>query len=169
MICLSNLFRISALLSFSILGKAQDSSKPFRLGMHWENGYFWQESRREKRYCAQCIRNCRHGDSIWTKDCNRKSYRQYFVKVENTIRPASNKRVCITRTEDRKIRLQKCTGSERQEWEGIDFSNKFELIAGSSSKRKCLSQHHHPKEREVIYMEKCSLARLYDTSYWVTR
>ena len=126
------------------------------------------ESRREKRYCAQCKRSCRNGDSLWVRKCNRRSSRQYFVKVDNTLRPNNNQRVCVTRTEDRKIHLYKCVGSTRQEWNGIDFGRNFELTAGQSNE-KCLSQHHHPKEREVLYMEKCKLARRYDTSYWITR
>ena len=147
---------------------SQDFIQPFRLGMYWENGYLWQESRREKRYCAQCKRSCRNGDSLWVRKCNRRSSRQYFVKVDNTLRPNNNRRVCVTRTGDRKIRLYKCVGSTRQEWNGIDFGRNFELTAGQSNE-KCLSQHHHPKEREVLYMETCKLARLSDTSYWITR
>jgi hypothetical protein len=88
--------------------------------------------------------------------------------VANTLRPKNNQRVCATRTDDRKIKLFKCVGSTRQEWNGIDFGGKFELTAGQSNE-KCLSQQHHPKEREVLYMEKCKLARRYDTSYWITR
>ena len=161
-------FRILMLSACSIIVYSQDSTQPFRLGMHWEKGYFWQESRREKRYCAQCKRSCRNGDSLWTRDCNRSSSRQYFVMVANTLRPKNNQRVCATRTDDRKIKLFKCVGSTRQEWNGIDFGGKFELTAGQSNE-KCLGQQHHPKEREVLYMEKCKLARLYDTSYWITR
>ncbi len=90
------------------------------------------------------------------------------MKVGNTLRPDYNKEVCVTRSPDRKIRLFKCSGLAVQDWHGIDFENKFELVAGRFGE-KCLSQHHHPKEREVLYMEKCKLARLYDTSYWVIR
>jgi hypothetical protein len=68
------------------------------------------------------------------------------------------------------IRLYKCVlGSTQQEWNGIDFGSKFELTAGKSDDKMCLSQYHEPKESEVLYMETCELARLYDTSYWITR
>jgi hypothetical protein len=147
-----------------------DSTQPFRLAMHWENGYFWQESYLEKRYCAQCMRSCSDGDYLWTRNCNSRSRRQYFVMVDNTLRPNNNQQVCVTRNEDMTIRLYKCVlGSTQQEWNGIDFGSKFELTAGKFNDKMCLSQYHEPKESEVLYMETCELARLYDTSYWITR
>lgn len=140
---------------------------PFRLKMYWEKGYFWQESRREKRYCAQCKRSCNHGDQVWIRTCDGRSSRQYFVSVGKTLRPNRNRGVCLTRTAERQIRLYKCVpGLPQQEWYGITFDDKFELVGNSV--KKCFTQHHHPRSTEVLYMDKCDLSRLYKTSYWVT-
>lgn len=35
------------------------------------------------------------------------------------------------------------------------------------NEEKCASQHHHPKDKEEVYMESCKLAEKADTSKWV--
>jgi hypothetical protein len=31
---------------------------------------------------------------------------------------------------------------------------------------RCVSQHHHPKDKETLYPEKCSKTRSTKTTYW---
>jgi hypothetical protein len=129
----------------------------------------WQEDPRPREFCVQCVNACREGDILHTRKCRRGRYTQYFVKIGNTLRPLLNKTICIARSGNRKISLQVCDGSKEQTWYGLRFDGgKFELSDEEVNPLKCLSQHHHPKPREVLYMESCVLARDFDTSYWIT-
>ena len=31
---------------------------------------------------------------------------------------------------------------------------------------RCASQHHHPKEEEIVSMHDCRLSRIYETQFW---
>ena len=154
-----------------LAGFVHSSSRPFKLGMYWERGYLWQEKKYRKDWCAQCKKRCGKGDLLYTRKCNSRSRRQYFVVVGNTLRPASRKNICVSRTGNggKKIRLQDCDGSDTQNWEGIKFDERFELTVMNNGDVRCFSQHHHPRPKENLFMERCDYARYYDTSFWVTR
>ena len=145
-------------------------SRPFRLRMYWERGYMWQEDPRPREFCIQCVNKCGKEDVLYTRQCTRGRYTQYFVKVGNSLRPLTNKGMCVTRTGRRKIALRSCDDAlDEQQWYGFRFDGgKFELRNQVTNESKCLSQHHHPKPREVLYLEWCDLARQFDTSYWIT-
>lgn len=145
------------------------TSRPFMLRMYWERGYMWQEDPRPRNFCVQCVNSCEEGDTLYTRKCRNGRYTQYFVKMGNTLRPLTNKNMCVAQSGHRKISLRTCDGSDEQIWYGFRFDGgKFELNSQSVNPSKCLSQHHHPKPREVLYMESCELARKWDTSYWIT-
>lgn len=143
-------------------------SRPFRLRMYWERGYMWQEDPRPRDFCVQCVNGCGEGDLLQTRQCRRGRYSQYFVKIGNTLRPLSNNNMCVSRSGNRKISLERCDSSEKQKWYGFRFDGgKFEIGDQEVDPFKCFSQHHHPKPREILYMESCVLARTFDTSYWI--
>ena len=45
------------------------SSDPVRLRLYWEEGYYWQESTKEKWWCMQCKDRCIAGTSIEIDRC----------------------------------------------------------------------------------------------------
>lgn len=62
--------------------------------------------------------------------------------------------------------MTKCSSNKDQKWRGLRKDMPFELqIPGNTE--KCASQHHHPKDKEEIYMESCKLAEKADTEKWV--
>jgi len=156
----------------------------FRIRLHWQRGYNWQNSRTEKFYCMQCRGSCKSGSSIEIHTCKGGNYiRQKFLAIGHTIRPASNPALCITATgyngKSSPTRLQYCKRNNNsggrgqgryasnQSFSEVSASGKFELLTDDKSGR-CLSQHHHPKPGEVVYPEKCEKTRRYDTTYWRT-
>jgi hypothetical protein len=147
--------------------------RSFRLRLYWEEGYYWQEERRETFWCMECG-ECQENDSIYIKWCSDSS-RQQFTKVGDTIRPSSDPSLCFTmtgtRSESRPIRLWPCiderSGSDDQRYEGFHASERFELHPlGDTS--LCLSQAHHPKDDERVWPDSCTTTRDDTTSYWIT-
>ena len=143
----------------------------FRLRLYWERGYYWQEERREQRFCMKCGGSCRSGDSLYVDGCSRSSSRQRFVAMGDTIRPARDHSLCLTVTgysEDKPLRLYTCRDSrvETQSFVGFQPTGKFELQPKGDATR-CVSQQHHPKDYERIYPEDCAKTRSHDTTYWV--
>lgn len=154
--------------------KSQSStSKPlggFRIRLYWEQGYNWQDSSKERFWCMECRGNCSNGDDIQIETCDYSS-RQKFIAIGKTIRPAANPDHCITTTgysgKSDPISLRSCTGGSNQNFLELKSYGKFELQPEGNIDR-CLSQHHHPKAKEVIYPEKCDKTRSFDTTYWTT-
>jgi hypothetical protein len=63
------------------------------------------------------------------------------------------------------ITLRSCTTNDPRQLFTNQPSAKFE-IRTLASKDKCLTQHHHPKPDEIVYVESCSLAHATKTGYW---
>jgi hypothetical protein len=63
------------------------------------------------------------------------------------------------------ITLSTCTTNDPRQLFTNQPSAKFE-IRTVTSKDKCLTQHHHPKSGEIVYVEGCSLAHATNTGYW---
>ena len=63
------------------------------------------------------------------------------------------------------ITLSTCTTNDPRQLFTNQPSAKFE-IRTVTSKDKCLTQHHHPKSGEIVYVEGCSLAHATKTGYW---
>lgn len=85
-----------------------DPELRFRIKMHWEPDFFWQEEEDERRWCAQCTRcdelnfsefpiadhncddnddrdrACRPGDQLWLRDCD-DGYGIELAAVYNTV------------------------------------------------------------------------------------
>lgn len=150
------------------------SQKPigaFRIRLHWQQGYNWQGSRRERFWCMECRDSCRSGAAIQIDECSGAD-RQRFLAFGRTIRPSSNANLCLAVTgysgTGRPVRLRDCrAGSADQDFREVRRDGKFELIPASNGER-CLSQHHHPKKNEVVFPEKCEKTRQFDTTYWTT-
>lgn len=77
--------------------------------------------------------------------------------------------LCLDRTGNREVTLERCDPS-RGEQRFLGFrpgGQKMEIVP-SGKDEHCLSQHHHPRQGERIYVEECYKARKADTSYWST-
>lgn len=140
----------------------------FRLRLHWQRGYNWQNSSREQFWCMECRGTCKSGSSIQIDKCN-SSTRQKFIAVSRTIRPASNPSLCLTITgyggTRNPVRLRHCNRGSDQDFREVQSRDAFELQSEANMDR-CLSQHHHPKSHEAVFPEKCEKTRRFDTTYW---
>ena len=76
--------------------------------------------------------------------------------------------LCIDNVGNQRVELRTCVDSSaRQKFtagNGSFRGDKFELLTVFN--RGCLSNHHHPKENEIIYKNDCSTARSADASFW---
>lgn len=142
-------------------------TKPYvNIRLFWDRSYRWQETSKETFWCMTCSSSsCEKNSKVEVKWCNRSDSRQQWYFDRDKIRSRKNKRMCLQRS-GRSIKLKPCSRSKYQKWSELRKDKPFELqIPGNSD--KCASQHHHPKDREEIYMESCKLAEKADTSKWV--
>lgn len=127
----------------------------FRLKLHWQDDYEWQNSDSEMRYCMTCTRcdrfnfanngatsspfNCRTGtcaagDQLWTRRCD-EGYGDVFEVLDEghadgvLVRAVTgNNNVCLTRVQTRYLALEPCDGSrERQKFQFFTTGQPFEL------------------------------------------
>ena len=144
----------------------------FRIRLHWQQGYNWQNNHKEQLYCMECRGSCRSGSSIQVDKCNTSSnnIRQKFIAIAKTIRPASNPALCLTSTgysgTSDPVKLRHCNRGLNQNFMEVRSDEKFELQPEGGSGKYCLSQHHHPKDHEVVFPEECEKTRRFDTTYW---
>jgi len=159
----------------SSLAKLRSSNEVgFRLKLYWETGYYWQESTTEKFWCMSCPGGeCKRNDQIELGDCKEKSNEDaQFVATSS----GKGHQFRVTNTN---LCLQKSARSVTVTLEPCNTKNKFQTFVGfksdgmrfdlrpSTSTKRCLSQHHHPKNGETIYAETCFKAHNVDTGYWV--
>lgn len=147
----------------------------FRLKLYWETGYYWQEITTEKFWCMACPsgKECTRNSKMELRDCKNKSNQdaQFVatkIKKGHQFR-VTNTNLCLTkRRRGSAILLKPCNAKNKwQVFTGFKpDGSRFDLKPSSSSKR-CLSQHHHPKRGEIIYAESCFKAHTFDTGYWV--
>jgi hypothetical protein len=148
----------------------------FRIRLHWEKGYNWQNTSTEKYWCMECRgSDCISGTTIQINKCSSSSIHQKFIAMGKTIRPVSNPNLCFTVTgydgKDTPIKLRTCnnsggSSSSKQNFIQLQSTSKFELHPQERGQKYCLSQHHHPKAKEVVYPEQCDKTRATDTTYW---
>ncbi|CAB9509454.1 expressed unknown protein [Seminavis robusta] len=164
-------------------------SPKFRLKLYWEDGYYWQEETRERKWCAvfdykglpgdgRCWygrqrRACRP-DQVYVTKC-KDEYRQYFrfVKLGSNlvqIKLGDGRNLCFQRVSTQ-IFLRTCDEKNKyQQWyapNGSFDGSKFEL-SQHSNPRQCMTQAHHPKAGEVVETHSCKAARSdeHETSFW---
>ena len=177
---------ISSVPTISPVPSAQPSTNPtpapntiserFQLRLYWDRTYNWQESRRERFWCWQCRSRCKEGTYIEIDHCKNSDFFQYHGD-DQSYRPASDPNLCVTEdgfnSESRPLRLKKCTGSRRQKWANygedgfnLDKSKQWEIMP-AEKKGYCVTQMHHPKAHERVFVRRCSKPRTNDTSKWV--
>eukprot|EP00986_Skeletonema_menzelii_P018324 scaffold26626_cov178-Skeletonema_menzelii.AAC.2 len=161
-------------ISSSLAKLRTNKEAGFRLKLYWETGYYWQEIATEKFWCMACPGGeCVRNHKMELRDCKNKSSQDaQFIATKigkgHQFRIA-NTNLCLTKSRrGSAIKLKPCNAKKKwQQFYGFKPEGaRFDLKPSSSSKR-CLSQHHHPKRGEIIYAETCSKAHRFDTGYWV--
>ena len=134
----------------------------------------WQEESIHREWCVRCFHDCDEGEGIEIKSCSDSPTEFqfiYFPGNETQIKVASGD-VCLEADFDerpRAVYLRSCDHSESLQrfvaTQGDFRGPRFE-ISPMTRPDRCLTQHHHPRDDEDIYIETCSRARRADTSYW---
>jgi hypothetical protein len=120
--------------------------------------------------------SCQEGHMIWIRKCKDNSRDYKFnilknsgsgdqVRVEDT-------NLCLSTVRNRYLELKTCDkNSSRQLFKPITNIHKFELRPYSQrnwsiSDAQCLSQLHHPKDKELVGLHQCETARNHETLFW---
>ena len=148
------------------------SSDRFRLKLYWQEGYFWQEETRERKWCMKCRSNgCSNGEKLYIETCGGSSQYFNFVYLNSSGEvqiKLDGQNLCLERT-SKDIRLYSCDENDpKQRWfakRGDFDGDKFEISQRTYSDY-CITQRHHPKADEEVELEPCTLARTSDTSQW---
>lgn len=134
----------------------------FRLKIYWQKGYFWQESKIEKKWCLTCRNGCKSGSNVQIKPCGNDN--TYWTFDDGRIKVA-NADVCMTMIGGKEMALRGCSNDNDQKFHGLGGS-KFELSPVSGG--GCLAQEHHPRDKEVIYRHvACRGPRKNKTNWYV--
>lgn len=151
-------------------------SDAFRLKKYWQFGYKWQDEFWEQEWCMECNGGntdaCEIGDSIIISHCSH-DHSTWFVYKNlkdgiSQIQVAVNSNLCLQLVGNNDIQVRACDGTkQRQKFKSLNGNfggTKFEL--GTVERDGCISQHHHPKDGEIIFRMDCALTRKHTTSYW---
>lgn len=155
----------------------QSIPETFGLKLHWEEGYLWQEETIERKWCLRCESDqaaCWPGRRVYLTNCETDMITQFqfvyqedasfFIKLANTD-------LCLTAPDDTRDRylVQYCdTRNARQMFVtsgNATWGGTFE-IHPEWARDGCVSNTHHPKFGESLYLWSCSLSRFSDTSLW---
>jgi Ricin-type beta-trefoil lectin domain len=139
--------------------------------MYWQQGYYWQEERIERKWCFECRSGrCGSGVEIAIRKCDSGNTRFEYVGSGQVQVKVAGQDLCLELMEsnNRDIKLQKCDpGSRRQlftagpgDFNGSRFELQTVQVAG------CLSNPHHPRDGELIRRQNCAGARFDTTSYY---
>ena len=97
---------------------------------------------------------------MWIRDC-RHGYGSTFRAVDTDsgiLLRLNGDGTCVTRVRRDFVSVQKCNASDiTQKWRPISPNQPFELVpkyenVNDSGSNYCLTQHHHPKEFEILGM-----------------
>lgn len=147
-----------------------DSSRTFRIKLHWEADYFWQEEEKETFWCMDCTScdelnfsefpedhkckdaNCQDGDQLWLRDCDRRGATMQTRNVNDGVMlEFVGQNTCVTRVRRDFLNVQTCNETLiTQKWKPISSELPFELIPRYEKRSEdgeafCITQHHHPK------------------------
>jgi hypothetical protein len=120
--------------------------------------------------------SCQPGNLIWIRKC-KDSSRDYKFNIIKNQGSGDQVRVqgstmCLSTVQNRYLELQPCDNTKSiQLWKPIANLNKFELRPyyqrnWSSNDAVCLTQMHHPKDKELVGLQPCRRALGHETLYW---
>jgi DUF5010 C-terminal domain len=165
------------------------ATAPRHVKLYWEPGYTWQEETFERKWCLECdAPGCLPGSYVKLRPCDEKWSTLndvfQFIPVPNATGIAmirdptfdtclSGRRLGSTINSTRwNVTMSTCSSSSlEQRWwtagNGHFWAGRFEIQPAGTTDQFCLKSHHHPTPGEVLKLESCRLARIYQTSYWV--
>jgi hypothetical protein len=123
--------------------------------------------------------DCRAGDQLWIQKCDDfgGSGNVHFEVVRDSTAGADQFKIqgqdlCMTLVagSDRYINVQTCDVTNvRQFFTGFGLAGPFIVYPYQQNPdgvERCLTQHHHPKAGEVLFLDACATATFWDTAYW---
>eukprot|EP00592_Proboscia_alata_P000905 CAMPEP_0194373806 /NCGR_PEP_ID=MMETSP0174-20130528/22236_1 /TAXON_ID=216777 /ORGANISM="Proboscia alata, Strain PI-D3" /LENGTH=554 /DNA_ID=CAMNT_0039153071 /DNA_START=411 /DNA_END=2075 /DNA_ORIENTATION=+ len=147
------------------------SSEYFQIKLHWEEGYCWQEICEERRFCVDCMDDCRSLD-VKLRECNAGYQKQYWKWNDGKLESKRTSGYCMsyndTKANRNSLFMTEC--SEAKQFMGFHLppdQDKF-LWHPLGDDSICTTNPHHPRSNEVIYSGKCEDGLKHDTAYWVT-
>ena len=146
------------------------SSYRFKLRMHWQLGYCWQDEWIERFWCAQCVgTSCNEGDVLNVRACKRGVAAQEFTWIPTKgggRLKVARKDLCLERTGTNEFELRNCSSTLLQVLVGFNPYRPFEISPFGNAGKKCFTQDHHPTPHEVLFTATCDAARRTNTSLW---
>ncbi len=144
----------------------------FKLKMYWEEGYFWQEERFERKWCMRCRGgSCSTGEKLYIEECDDSGVEKFdfdYVSNDEVLIKINGSNNCLERA-GRDIFVRSCdSGKSLQRWwaKTGDFDESRFEISQLGATNLCVTQRHHPKPDEEVELEPCTQARESDTSFW---
>jgi hypothetical protein len=123
------------------------------------------------------------GEQLWLRDCsqdygatfrvNQDDKPGIMLEVVDSGRSQTVSGQCVTRAEKRFFQLQSCDATDvTQRWQSSSSTQPFPLISYYKNRYDgddtyCVTQHHHPKEYEILGLETCDGAFSVNTGLWV--
>ena len=148
----------------------------FRLKMHHEEGYCWQNEWEDREWCASCVGGtCSEDEMLWVQHCGSSDVQRFvWEQVGETtgkLKPYTRQDLCWTATSrddtGSYFRLRPCEDdNDDQVLDGLTEDSEFELFSIVEGPSFCVTQSHHPKAGEEMFTEDCENARYDVTSLW---
>jgi hypothetical protein len=120
--------------------------------------------------------SCREGQSVWIRECKDKRRFYSFVIISNYNSGDQIKvhdtNLCLSTVRNKYLELRNCDNKlSNQLFAPIYDIGKFELRPYdqrllSLKQAKCLSQLHHPKDKEVVGLHQCETNYNHETNFW---
>ena len=116
----------------------------------------------------------------WMAEFNLLDFETHLFGMNGVQLQIHDTNLCVERMGSRSISLQQCnTFVESQRWLGFGVTEQRTAGGGTEIKpssgvfmkrgieyESCLSQHHHPRQGERVYVQPCHKARSSDTNLW---
>jgi hypothetical protein len=132
-------------------------------------------------------RDCKDKDQLWIQNCNgwkgSKGNTEFEI-VRGLEFPGADqlkirdKNLCMERADNIHLHLRGCDPTEvKQLWVGFLVDQPFDLQPLQQNLRpsqyndpvetpRCISQDHHPKKNEILFLEECQKAHFWNTGLW---
>lgn len=159
-------------------GEVGSTSDAFGLHIYWEEGYFWQEETIERKWCLRCESSreeCEPGRRVFLTECDTSEISQFeFLTAPNGaffIKLTTND-LCLEVPQDTQDRLLMQWCDPNNEYQtfvagdgAAEWGDRFEIHPSWAS-NMCVTNTHHPKFGESLYLNSCERARRDTISYW---
>jgi len=151
--------------------QSQSSDRYFMIKLYWEQGYYWQETRSERRFCVDCSGDCRSG-RVKIRQCDYKREKQFWRynggKLESKVSPGYCMSYSGSASRGEKIELKECERATK--FQGIltpPNQNRFKWHPLGNN-QLCMTNPHHPRDNEELRFNDCETAYRDETAFWVT-